>query len=124
MSFLKKIGEQVNVLGKKSGEMLEVTKLKLACAKLEKEVEEKKLALGHLCYEAYLEGKREEEEMLSLCKSIDELRAEIEKINEEIEAVQKEGQGSEAPKAKFCSQCGEKQDAEAKFCRNCGNKLE
>ena len=103
MSFLKKLENQVNVLGKKSGEMLEVTKLKMARSRLEKDADEKKLELGRQVYEEYLQGNIADEDLVAMCEGIDRVNNEIKQTDEQIVAAQnKDSKGAavaEIPKS-------------------------
>lgn len=135
MSFFRKLGETAlntaNTIGAKSADLVELGKLKLAKTQLEGKIEDSKIAIGHIIYEAYKNGTEPDNEALQTkFNEITDMENQIKGIDEKIEQdkVKDGGQQASAPAqqpasstaAKFCANCGTALDADAKFCGNCG----
>lgn len=100
---------------KKSGELLELTKLKLAVSDTKSEIQNKLAELGAVIYEA------QKQDGEGLEKS-DELTQQLEELYEKLE--EQESKLSELKKQKSCSSCGNVCEAEADYCSKCGAKFE
>ena len=100
---------------KKTGELLEVGKLKLACADTKSKINEAYKELGKDLYNAEKEGSEDAEAIKNIIIDIDGL---YEKLAEQ------ENQVAQLKKQKKCISCGQMCDDEADFCSKCGSKLE
>ncbi len=100
---------------KKSGELLELTKLKMAAADTKSEVQTKFAELGKIVYEAKKNGGEHLDDMESVTQQIDEL---YEQLSEQ------EAKIVELKKQKLCTACGNACDTGAAYCSNCGAKFE
>ncbi len=104
MDFLQKVGEKAKELGglakeatRKSGELIEVTKLKFELSKLEKEMENNLAGLGALVFQKYRGAADVDDEIDRLCQSTARLEEEIKVVSQQIEKLQ--------PKSLTCPEC-------------------
>lgn len=134
MSFFRKLGETAlntaNTIGAKSADLVELGKLKLAKSQLEGKIEDSKIAIGHIIYEAYKNGTEPASDALQTrFNEITDMENQIKSIDDKIEqdrvrdnapvsAPAQEPASSAA--SKFCSNCGAALTADAKFCGGCG----
>lgn len=100
---------------KKSGELLEIGKLKLAIADVNQEIEKAYRELGYALYNAEKSGSEDAETLQAIIDDIDELH---EKLNN-LESEQ-----AELKKEKKCPACGEMCSDKANFCASCGERFE
>ena len=114
----KNITEGAKLLGKKSGEILEITKVKLEILKLEREINNNFQAIGNLIYRNHLGHAvpNSEEEINRLCLSIRDLEKDILSFKEEIEGNKTYTQ--------VCQYCNQNVPSDAKFCPSCGNSTD
>ncbi len=122
MDFFQKVGEKAKELGglareatRKSGELLEVTRLKFDLSKLEKEMENNLAGLGALVYQKYKGAGEVDDEIDRLCQSTARLEEEIKAVNQQIEKLQ--------PKSLTCPECKVDLPPGGKFCSYCGTKV-
>lgn len=122
MDFFQKVGEKAKELGglakeatRKSGELIEVTKLKFDLAKLEKEMENNLAGLGALVYQKYRGLTDVDDEIDRLCQSTEKLENEIHSMNLQIEKLQ--------PKGLTCTECNVELPPGGKYCSYCGTKV-
>ncbi len=112
--FFSDLKNTVNSAVKKSGELVELTKLKVAIADSKNAIKNRYASLGEL---AYLAAKGEENpasDAETLVAEIDELKA---TLNEQ------EAKAAELAKKKICSKCGKAVSDDAAFCPACGNPM-
>lgn len=81
-----KLENEAGKLVKKSGQLLEVGKMKLQLASLENDRYNLKAELGDAVYKAY-ESKCDNPEIETICRQIDDLNGKIEEIKGHIEQV-------------------------------------
>lgn len=122
MDFLQKVGEKAKELGglakeatRKSGELIEVTKLKFELSKLEKEMENNLAGLGALVFQKYRGAADVDDEIDRLCQSTARLEEEIKVLSQQIEKLQ--------PKSLTCPECKVDLPAGGKFCSYCGTQV-
>lgn len=113
--FINTAKELADLAGKKAGEAVEVSKLKINNAKINGEIQKTYEKLGAFVYKFRKSGE-ENSELIDMCvKEIDELLAVLEenekKINETRHKVK-------------CSDCGTLNDIQAVYCMKCGGKLQ
>lgn len=100
---------------KKSGEILELGKLKIAAVDTQNEINKAFCELGRALYNAEKSGSEDAEELKQMIDNIDNL---YEKLS-----VQEE-QYRELKNEKKCSSCGAKCSDKSNFCSVCGEKFE
>ncbi|MEG1849619.1 MAG: hypothetical protein RR197_03590, partial [Oscillospiraceae bacterium] len=93
----KKLGAFASVTAKKAGEQVQITRLGIDRAGLEKEVEEVYAAIGRFCYTRLKAGNPMAAEIGEYCVDIDALRAQIAEIDEEIARRKTERDAPESP---------------------------
>jgi hypothetical protein len=128
MGFLDDLGKGLNKVGKRTSDMAAVAKLKLEITKHKSGIDKKYETLGSKYYLMAKEGGSPDESMDILVNEINELfqnienvQAEINKLNAEAEPVKEDIM----PEENFnCSSCGITLKKGTKFCGGCGEKVE
>lgn len=119
MDFLtdlgKKITETAKTVGKKSEDLVEITKLNLAIGSEEDKIKRLFSEIGSDLYKHYIDGESFGEYFDSKCGELKDMELNIAKIKDKI--FQLKG-------SKVCKSCTELIDLEVKFCPNCGAKAE
>lgn len=115
MSFLKKLSEQVNDVGKKSKELMEISKLKVQIGKLELDRSGKFKELGKNVYISYRDNIDNDDKSIAIC-------GEISQIEKQIHALEQEVIEKSAEKV-TCSNCGNVISGEVTFCSKCGQQM-
>lgn len=103
-----------NAAGKKTGELVEISKLKLSAMQVNTDIKALYEKLGSAVYSMNKAHYENSELLESLTEEIDEKRAELKKINDKIATLQK---------AKECPCCQTKNPQTAFYCQKCGSKL-
>jgi len=112
-SVVKKAAvDTANWSAKKSGEVVEITKIKFEITKLEGALKDTFYEIGTMCYEGHKNGTA-----LDYQEKFDF----VEKTAEEIKELSKKL--DEIKNVKTCPTCGEKVQSEAQFCFKCGKDL-
>ena len=101
-------------VGKKAGQIVDLSKLRFNAAEINKEIEYNFEALGRLVYDAEKNG----EDASAL---IGECVAEIDALFEQLDAIH--GQIAVLKKRVKCKNCGYENSQGAIFCNRCGKKL-
>ena len=100
--------------GRKTEELVELGKIKIKIADLQREVSSAQEGLGRLVYDSRISG-QSVEDMIDACVAhITELQTEIEELEEKV---------LQSKNAVRCTACGVLNDATAAFCNRCGSKL-
>ena len=124
MEFMKKVEEISKIVGKtasdtyntvadKSGKLIEDTKLKIAVADKEADIEEIYEAMGKTVYDSYKKGEDVGKVFTKEAKKIDKIKNEIEEMNKKV--LYNKG-------LRVCASCGEIIGIDNTFCQNCGEK--
>lgn len=106
--------QAANVVGKKTGELVDTSKLKLQAVDLNNEIKRNYEALGRAVYEASKQGIDSTEEIDDIIIIINEKYDELDEVNEQL---------SKMSNKTFCTRCGEPNPKTAGFCSQCGEKL-
>mgnify|MGYP004657961699 FL=1 len=118
MDIIEKIVSNVEKTTKavvrKSTDVVEITKLKIAISNAENEADGIINEIGQLVYEAYKSGEGKPELVEEKCEKIDEIRKDIDT---------KRNQYAKLRNLKRCAECENENDADAVFCNKCGAKL-
>lgn len=91
----KVLGNIATTTAKKAGEQVQITKLGIDRAGLEKQIEGVYAAIGRYCYSKAKAGEMLPEEMLDYCRDIDLLYQQIEAIDAEISQHRSERDSAE-----------------------------
>jgi len=113
--FVKAARSTTTNVTKKTGEIVEATKVKVAIADLENEIETMYADIGRLVFKAYSDNTPPSEEINEKCaqitlklKEVDELEIKLSGIKDEIK----------------CPECGADNASGSQFCSSCGTKLQ
>jgi vacuolar-type H+-ATPase subunit I/STV1 len=100
--------------GKKTGEIIEITKLRISASEIEGRISKELLELGRKVYSCAKEHSDCTEYVESKSESVDKLYAELLKVSDKI---------SELKSEKKCAECGFDNQQDANYCQKCGAKL-
>ncbi len=114
-SISKKVTDTARAAAKKSGDIVEVTKLNLSIAAEEDKIKRKYMEIGKTVYEAYVNGEEIPYSFRKLCEDVKEYEKNIEEMKEKV--LQLKG-------LKTCPSCKAELDEEFAFCPKCGAKQE
>lgn len=119
MSFIenitKKVAQTAKSAAKKSGEIVEVTKLNINIASEEEKIEKLFVEIGQCIYQQYLDNMDVDDCFKQHVSQIDELRKNIDDIKKKIMQVKN---------SKTCNNCNCEISNTAIYCFNCGKKQE
>ena len=109
-----KAKQAATAAGKKTEELVEISKLKLSAMQVNTDIKALYEKLGSAVYSMQKAHYENPELMASLVEDIDEKRGELKKIRDKIAVLQK---------AKECPCCQTKNSRDAYYCQKCGSKL-
>ena len=113
-SILNMAKDAVNTAERKTGEFIDITKLKMEINRIEKELAATYEGLGRLVYDAK-KGAEDIEDLMNACIThIDEQNAALAKLQEKL---------AESKNAIRCPACGSLNDHDAAYCKSCGEKI-
>lgn len=114
-NITKKVAQTAKTAAKKSGEIVEITRLNINIASEEEKIDKIYIEIGKKVYSAYLRGEEVDESFRMFCEQI--------KIHEEnIQSIKKKI--LEVKNAKVCVSCNTEIETNAIFCPKCGSKQE
>ena len=99
----------------KTGEFVELGKLKIACSNTKNKIDDAFVVLGKAIYSVEKEGTDEEEKIKQTIVEIDSLYEKLAQQEEELMLLKNQ---------KKCHSCGAMADKDAVFCSRCGEKFE
>lgn len=108
----KEIGATV---GKKTEVVIDVARLKVSAAEINKEIRKRYEALGRIVYESEKADNDIKGIIVECSKSIDALYSRLDDVKERAARLQEK---------RYCKGCGAMVDNKALFCSRCGEKLE
>ncbi|MCL5058601.1 MAG: zinc ribbon domain-containing protein [Actinobacteria bacterium] len=111
----RELGDMAKEVSRKSGEILEVTKIKFELNKLEKEMENNLAGLGAVVYQKFKGAADMDGEIDRLCQSTGRLEEEMKALEKQIEKMQ--------PKTITCPECDVELPTGGKFCSYCGKNV-
>lgn len=100
--------------GKKTEELVSLTKLKIESADTQKAISEQLEAIGRAVYAAYQRGEETREDLVESFRTLDALEEKAASILDKMDELRR---------TKRCSACGKNNAQDAVFCQNCGEKL-
>lgn len=112
--ILGKAKDVADVAGKKTGEIVELSRLKMQCVSVNNDIKHLYEKLGNAVYSMAKSDYENPELVQSLIDDIDE---ELEHLNELNDRI------ADLKNINICSCCGNKNPAEACYCAKCGNRL-
>lgn len=111
----KGVGGKALEITKRSGELIEITKLKYEVSRLEKEMENNLSGLGLLVYQKYRGTEGQDEEIERLCQSTVRLEEDIKAAEAEIAKL--------SPRPPLCPDCKVELPQGGRFCSYCGKEI-
>lgn len=114
-NITKKVTETAKVAAKKSGDMVELTKLKMNISSEEDKIEKEYVQMGKIVFETYEKGEKVGEEFEAHCEKIVSYRENINAMKDQILKLRN---------VKVCPECGAELESEVLFCAKCGMKQE
>lgn len=112
-NITKKVTDTARAAAKKSGSVVEVTRLNININAEEEKIRKIYSEMGKQLYEDYNEGKIVGEKLLEHCLKIDEIIGGIADMRDKI---------LELKNIKACPNCGMELDIEMEYCYKCGRK--
>lgn len=112
--FLNMAKDAAEAAGKKTGDLLDMTKLKMEIARVEKELASTYEGLGRLTYDAK-KGAEDTSDLMDTCV------AHIDELSEKLAGLQ--NKLADKKHAVRCAACGSLNEQDAAFCKACGEKL-
>ena len=107
--------EGAEKVGQKTSDFVEITRMKMNIAELEKEIAATYEGLGRLVYDAQKSGQDCDDLVRACIENIEELQADVDEIRDQLYAFKH---------MKKCAACGAVNDEDADFCNKCGKPLE
>jgi ribosomal protein L40E len=114
-NFTKKVTETAKAVSKKSGDLVEVTKLNMSINTEQDKIEKVYAEMGKSVYELFSKGGDVEEPFRESCEKIKAYEKSIEEMKQKI---------LETKNVKICTGCGTELELEIAFCPKCGAKQE
>lgn len=111
---VSRVKDVAETAGKKTGELVELGKIKLKIADLRREISAAQEGLGRLVYDSRRSQENVEELIEACVGHIDELNAQLEELENKV---------MESKNAVRCDACGSLNVNTAVFCNQCGAKL-
>lgn len=105
----------VTTVSKKAGKMVDVSKLRLSAAELNKEIDKRFEALGRVVYDSRKDGTDIDGLVAECEKSIDALYERLDAVNEKIAHIKEK---------RYCDGCGAVIDRASIYCSRCGRRVE
>ena len=102
-------------VGKKAGELVDLSKLRINAADISGEINKKYQELGRILYQAKKEGAQEEDAVKSCIALIDELYEQLDAVNAQILLMRHK---------KVCGNCKKENSEDAAVCSACGAALD
>jgi len=114
-NITKKVTDTARAAAKKSGELVEATKLNMSIGAEEDKIEKVYAEIGKVVYEAFSNGEAVSEMFKEQCETIKSYEDNIKEMKQKI---------LDLKSVKICSGCGAELDTEVVFCPKCGAKQE
>ena len=112
--IISEIKNTADKVVKKSGELVEMSKIKLGIASVKSEIGTNYKVLGELVYRAQREDGADTSKIDDVITKIDELYDRLDELNEVSAALKNE---------KVCACCGKSNPIDQPFCGGCGQKF-
>jgi len=111
--FTNKVTDTARAAAKKSGELVEASKLNAAINQENEKVAIQYETIGKLIYERYSNGERLSEDINSKCNEIVDIKTNIQGLKDRV---------IELKNIKICKNCSHEIEEDVIFCPNCGMK--
>lgn len=114
-NLTKKVAQTAKSAAKKSGEIVELTKLNISIASEEEKIEKLFIEIGEMVYNQYLGNLTDEELFREQVTQIEQHKANIEEIKKKIMQVKN---------SRICLNCDSEINSDAVYCSKCGKRQE
>ena len=104
----------LNNVGKKAGDLVDISKLRISAAEINHEIENQYREIGRCVYQAAKDEVDNAETIDELIQGIDELAEQLELGDDKIKELKNEN---------LCAACGAALPKNAQFCCKCGAKV-
>jgi hypothetical protein len=112
-NLTKKVTDTAKAAAKKSGSMVEVTRLNMNIGNEEDRIRKIYTEIGKIIYDEYSEGETIGDTLVEQCRSIDSINKNIEEMKQKI---------LELRNVKACPGCSIELEMDMAFCYKCGRK--
>ncbi|MDD6283944.1 MAG: hypothetical protein PUB05_01095 [Firmicutes bacterium] len=109
-----KAKEVIDMAGKKTGELVNIQKLKVNIAGLNSQMANDFEAIGRLCYDNMRSGTDNGDAIAAIAEEIDEKQEQVRQLRERIAELKGE---------RICGGCNNPVSNDAEYCPKCGAKL-
>ncbi len=103
-----------NAVGKKAGQLVDSSKLKISAADLNNEIGKRFENLGRIVYNAEKNGTDASEMVKENVESINDLYEQLDAIHQQLTALRNKT---------LCKNCGSENPIDALYCNHCGTRL-
>jgi hypothetical protein len=111
--FAKSVSDSAVNAAKKSGELVEVTKLNMSIQTEEEKIKELYSQIGSIFYKKYSDKEDIDEEFVSIINDVKSCEEAINNLKQQMLSIKK---------VKVCGTCGSELEPEDVFCKKCGTK--
>lgn len=113
-NIISKANDFADFTGQKVGEMIDVSKNRIANSNFKNSISKDYEELGKYYYDQKINGNDNSALMDTLIDDINEKKEKLSELNEEYEQIKN---------VIVCPKCNAKNDKESSFCNKCGTKL-
>lgn len=113
-TFMEKAKDVYDVASKKAGELVEISKLKMECVKVNSEIKKLYEKLGSSVYSMMKANYDNQDVVNGLVEEIDENLEKLSALNQKL---------SDYKNVAICKTCGAKNPEENYFCSKCGSRI-
>jgi hypothetical protein len=110
----KTVGEGATAVAKKSGDMVEVTKLNLAIQSEVDGIKSMYSDIGAMIYKKYEDGEQLDEDIITICEKIKDKEDIVTELKQKVLYIKN---------IKMCANCKTELSPEIIFCPKCGKEL-
>lgn len=114
-NITKKVTETAKSAAKKSGDIVEVTKLNISITGEEEKIKRAYDDIGKIVYESFARGEKIADPFKQYCEKVGEYEKKIEEMRQKI---------LELRNIKMCPECSTELLVEMAYCHTCGKKQE
>lgn len=94
--FGKKVSKAAQAAAKKSGELVEITKLNANISAQEDSIKKCYIKMGEMCFEKFRGNQLQDNELLTVCNEIVGYQEKITELRGKIDEIKAQGQGEQA----------------------------
>lgn len=114
-NFTKRVAETAKAAVRKSGDIVEVTKLNLNIGTEEDKIKKLYVDMGRMVYELYLNGDEVSSVLVDNCEKVGNHEKAIQELRQKILQLKN---------MKACQECGSEIEMDFEYCPRCGGRQE